>query len=374
VRLNHARLYVANARAIKLERQATATLRLTADGHASPFVHANGSYVTQDNEAFRDALLAEESLLVIFGADYNGQELVDFVAWGLKRGNVRFAYLGDRANSRGAADMGLLPDVLPGYVPVTTPGAFAAEYPGLPTKPGKTLAEIIDATGKGEMGALLVVGADPVKELGVDPAALNNSFVIVQDIFLSKTAALADVVLPAASLYEKTGTVTNTYGDVQLAQKASDRAGVKPDFEILVRLAAAMGADVKALVPFGKGGVTADLGQSRGAQAGEADRHAVWLTANGLELKTSPFDPLAVLDEIERLVPGYALDRMELLGGNDVPTEPGFAPVAAMTGPGQITPAHDGLFTSGTLSEHSAALNELEQHQAPRLVKIRVGK
>jgi NADH-quinone oxidoreductase subunit G len=374
VRLNHARLYVANARAIKLERQATATLRLTADGHASPFVHANGSYVTQDNEAFRDALLAEESLLVIFGADYNGQELVDFVAWGLKRGNVRFAYLGDRANSRGAADMGLLPDVLPGYVPVTTPGAFAAEYPGLPAKPGKTLAEIIDATGKGEMGALLVVGADPVKELGVDPAALNNSFVIVQDIFLSETAALADVVLPAASLYEKTGTVTNTYGDVQLAQKASDRAGVKPDFEILVRLAAAMGADVKALVPFGKRGVTADLGQTRGAQAGEADRHAVWLTANGLELKTSPFDPLAVLDEIERLVPGYALDRMELLGGNDVPTEPGFAPVAAMTGPGQITPAHDGLFTSGTLGEHSAALKELEQHQAPRLVKIRVGK
>jgi NADH-quinone oxidoreductase subunit G len=65
---------------------------------------------------------------------------------------------------------------------------------------------------------------------------------------------------------------------------------------------------------------------------------------------------------------------MELLGGNDVPTEPGFAPVAELTGQGQITPAHDGLFTSGTLGEHSAALNELEQHQAPKLVKIRVGK
>ena len=69
------------------------------------------------------------------------------------------------------------------------------------------------------------------------------------------------MVLPAASLYEKSGTVTNTYGDVQLVKKAADRAGVKPDFEILVRLADAMGADVKALVPFGKGGVTADLGQ-----------------------------------------------------------------------------------------------------------------
>ena len=99
--------------------------------------------------------------------------------------------------------------------------------------------------------------------------------------------------------------MTNTYGDVQLVKKAADRAGVKPDFEILVRLADAMGADVKTLVPFGKGGVTADLGQSRGAQAGEADQHAVWLAANNMEPRLSPFDPLAVLDEIERLVPGY---------------------------------------------------------------------
>ena len=105
---------------------------------------------------------------------------------------------------------------------------------------------------------------------------------------MTETAAIADVVFPAASLYEKTGTVTNTFGDLQLARKAADRAGVKPDFEILVRLAGSMGADVKALVPFGKGGVTADLGQSRGAQSGEADRHAVWLSANGLGAETQP--------------------------------------------------------------------------------------
>ncbi len=180
------------------------------------------------------------------------------------------------------------------------------------------------------------------------------------------------MVLPAASLYEKTGTVTNTFGDVQLAQKAADRAGVKPDFEILVRLAGAMGVDVRTLVPFGKGGVTADLGQSRGAQAGEADRHAVWLAANGLEPKLSPFDPLAVLDEIARLVPGYNLDRVNLLGGNDVQTEPGFVPIAAFTGRGEIVPAHDGLFTSGTLGQHSPALKELERHQASTLVQIQM--
>jgi NADH-quinone oxidoreductase subunit G len=363
VRLNRGKLFVANAKAIKLERQAKATLRLPADGYTALAAYLSGSDAVIKGAAFREAVLAEESLLVVFGPEYSSAQLTELVAWGLKRGNVRFAFLGGYSNSRGAADMGLSPDLLPGYVPVTAPGAFA-EYPGLPATPGKTLPEIFDAAGKGELGALLVVGADPVAKLGVSPAALQNTFVIVSDIFLTQTAALADVVFPAASLYEKTGTLTNTFGDVQLARKAADRAGVKPDFEILVRLAGAMGVDVKTLVPFGKSGTTADLGQSRGAQAGEADRHAVWLQANGLEPKLSPFDPLAVFDEIARLVPGYVVDRMNLLSGNDVQSEPGFVPVAALTGRGLITPAHDGLFTSGTLGQHSSALTELEQYQA----------
>ena len=66
---------------------------------------------------------------MIFGQEYRGKSVESLVEWGLKRGNVRFAFLGDHANSRGAADMGLFPDLLPGYVPVTAPGAFA-EYPG----------------------------------------------------------------------------------------------------------------------------------------------------------------------------------------------------------------------------------------------------
>jgi NADH-quinone oxidoreductase subunit G len=363
VRLNRGKLFVSNARAIKLERQAKATLRLPADGYPTLAAYLGGSDAAIKDAVFREAVLAEESLLVVFGPEYSSAQLTELVAWGLKRGNVRFAFLGGYSNSRGAADMGLLPDLLPGYVPVTAPGAFA-EYPGLPATPGKTLSEIFDAAGKGELGALLVVGADPVAKLGVSPAALQNTFVIVSDIFLTQTAALADVVFPAASLYEKAGTLTNTFGDVQLARKAADRAGVKPDFEILVRLAGAMGVDVKTLVPFGKSGTTADLGQSRGAQAGEADRHAVWLQANGLEPKLSPFDPLAVLDEISRLVPGYVIDRMNLLSGSDVQTEPGFVPVAALTGRGLITPAREGLFTSGTLGQHSTALTELMQYQA----------
>jgi NADH-quinone oxidoreductase subunit G len=363
VRLNKARLYVANTKPIRLERQAKATLRLPAGGYAALAAYFGGSDSVIDNKTFREAVLAEESLIVILGHEYHGKQLEDFVTWGLKRDGVRFAYLGDWVNSRGAADMGLLPDLLPGYVPVITPKAFATEYPGMPEKPGMTQPEMLAALGRGEMGALLVMGANPAARYNMDPATFKNTFVIVQDVFLNETAALADVVFPSASLYEKSGTVTNSFGDIQLARKAADRAGVKPDFEILVRLAGSMGEDVKTLVPFGKGGVTADLGQSRGAQAGEADRHAVWLTAHGLEPKLSPFDPLAVLDEIERLVPSYQLDRANLFTGNDVPSEPGFVPLYTFIGPDLAIPAHDTLFTSGTLGRHSRLLKELEEYQ-----------
>ncbi len=215
--------------------------------------------------------------------------------------------------------MGLLPDLLPGYVPVARPGALA-EYtsPRGPTSaPGLDLLEIFDAAAAGNLSALYVVGANPVARYGVDPAALKNTFVVVQDMFLTETAALADVILPAANLYEKSGSVTNSYGDLQRVNKAGDRAGARTDFEMIVRIADKMGADMRSLVPFGTR-LRADMGQTRGAQSGEADRHAVWLTANNLEPRLSPFDPIAILDEIQRLVPGYGnLLRLQLLSGND---------------------------------------------------------
>jgi len=361
VRLNKARLYVANHRSIKLERQAKVLQGLPPAGYRDLT-----TILDQNESDFARAVMAEESLLVIFGEQLQGDQIGAFISWGIKRGNVRFGFLGDYVNSHGAADMGLLPDLLPGYVPVAEPGDFAGEYAGMPAAAGLTLPEMFAAANDGKLGALLIVGANPVKARALDPASLQRTFLIVQDLFLTETAALADVVLPAASLYEKSGTVTNTFGDVQLVQKAADKAGTKPDFEILVRLAAAMDADVKSLVPFGTGSVRADLGQSRGAQSGEADRHAVWLSAHGLEPKLSPFDPLAVLDEIERLVPAYKLDRLNLFSGNDVRMETGFVPVSALTQPRPelIVPAHDTLFTSGTLGRYSRALGDLNVHQS----------
>ena len=372
-RLNQLRLYVATDSPIKLERQAIKSLLLPVGlengGYESFTEFLNGSdsalELTAEAKSFREAIDAEESLIVVFGEEFRGSAIDSLVKWGLKKEGVKFAYLGDYANSRGAADMGLLPDLLPGYVPVASASAFTEEYIGLPAAAGKNAVEILDTAGRGELGALYVVGSNPVATFGVDPAALKKTFVVVQDIFLTETAALADVVFPAASLYEKTGTVTNSYGDIQLAKKAADKAGVKPDFEIIVRIAGGMGVDVKKLVPFGKtNGVSADMGQSRGAQSGEADRHAVWLTANHLEPRLSPFYPLAVLDEIERLIPAYKLDRLNLFGGNDVPSEPGFVPVSSIVAARDlILPSHDGLFTSGTLGAHTAALQELNQYQ-----------
>ena len=156
VRLNKARLYVVNHRTIKLERQAKAVQGVPPAGYKD----LTALLDKQDND-FARAVMAEERLLVVLGEEFRGAQLKALVEWGLKRGNVRFAYLGDHANSRGAADMGVLPDLLPGYVPVSAPGAFAAEYAGMPQTAGMTMPEMLEAARSGKLGALLVVGANP---------------------------------------------------------------------------------------------------------------------------------------------------------------------------------------------------------------------
>jgi NADH-quinone oxidoreductase subunit G len=132
---------------------------------------------------------------------------------------------------------------------------------------------------------------------------------------------------------------------------------------MIVRIADAMEFDVRKLVPFG-GGTHADMGQSRGAQSGEADRHAVWLEAHGLEPKLSPFDPMAILDEIQRLVPGYEISRANLLAGNSEHTSLSKAGPSVGHSPELIAPANDTLFSSGTLGRYSRALQSVaESHE-----------
>jgi NADH-quinone oxidoreductase subunit G len=385
VRLNGAKLYIANTVEIKLRRQAKAFLQVTEFGYGALAAYLAGddssaSAIAADTAAlatFRDTVKSSENLLILIGSELRGAELKRLIDFGLTLPGAKFALLADYANSRGAADMGLLPDMLPGYTPIgpidtqDPTSRMAIEYSS-PTTPGLDMLEIFDAAALGNLSALYVVGSNPIARYGVDVRSLKNTFVVVQDMFLTETAVLADVVLPAANLYEKSGSVTNAYGDLQQVKKAADRAGVRTDFEMIVRIADKMGADVRSLVPFGTG-VRADMGQTRGAQSGEADRHAVWLTANNLEPRLSPFDPYAILDEIQRLVPGYNLMRLQLLSGNDQHLSPATTPIKDAEGLVQLSnrrdlvlPANDTLFTSGTLGRYSAMLNDLQQHEASR--------
>ncbi|MBS1799108.1 MAG: molybdopterin-dependent oxidoreductase [Acidobacteria bacterium] len=371
VRLNKARLYVANTEEIKLRRQAKAFLPLAPFGYGAFAAYLAGDAASATSAAtdanalssFRDAVKSEEKLLILIGSELRGADLKRLIDFGLTIPGAKFALLSDYANSRGAADMGLLPDMLPGYVPVANPGPYAEQ--NAPTTAGLDMLQIFEAAGRGELSALYVVNSNPISRYNVDPAALVDTFVVVHEMFMTETAQLADVIFPAANLYEKSGSVTNSYGDLQLVQKAGDRAGVRTDFELLVRVADKMGTDIHALVPFGKStpGVRADMGQSRGAQAGEADRHAVWLTANNLEPRLSPFDPFAILDEIQRLVPGYNLLRLQLISGNDQHLEPA-ATASNAARRDLVLPSGDGLFTSGTLGRFSPALNDVQRYQA----------
>jgi formate dehydrogenase alpha subunit len=176
-------------------------------------------------------------------------------------------------NVQGACDMGALPDVYPGYQAVTSPESkykFEASWGGtLSLAKGLTTPEMFDAACQGELKALYLIGENSVlSEPNVNhvrKALLSVDFLIVQDIFLTETAELADVVLPAASFAEKDGTFTNTERRVQRVRKAVTPPGdARADWLITCQIAKSMGA-------------------------------------RGFDFK----DPSQIMDEIARLTPSY---------------------------------------------------------------------
>jgi NADH-quinone oxidoreductase subunit G len=361
VRLYGGRLYIVNHDVIKLKRQAKCFSQIPENGYRAflDYLGGNdsaGSSLGKDVAALRDALRKEEDILIVFGSELRGDDIAKLVALASSHKSAKLLPLGDYANSRGAAEMGLYPDLLPGYTPLGS--SFSGEYAGMPSKAGMNMEQMVDAAKRGELGAMYIVGSNALAHMGVAPGELHNCFTVVQEMFLTETASMADVVLPAANAYEKAGTFTNTYGDLQMVKKAGDFVPAKSDFELIVRIAERVGADITKLVLFGAGS-RADLGQSRGAQSGEADRHAVWLANKKIEPKTSPFDPYAILDEIQRVVPGYDFSRLNLFAGNDVHTTAIGHGAGAQQDPEQIHPANDNLFTSGTLGRYSNTLNSV---------------
>ena len=153
-------------------------------------------------------------------------------------------------NVQGACDMGGLPNVYPGNQPVSD-GQMAEKFEKawgtkLSTKPGMTLTEMLKAAMAGEVKAMFILGENPMVS-DVDIQHVEKSlealdFLVVQDIFMSETARLADVVLPGVSFAEKDGTFTNTERKVKRVRKAIEPIGSsRQDWDIICDLSTRMG-------------------------------------------------------------------------------------------------------------------------------------
>lgn len=153
-------------------------------------------------------------------------------------------------NVQGACDVGALPNVYPGYQQVASePVAEKFEKAWgrpLSRKPGLTVVEIVNALEHGTVKGLLIMGENPMVSdpnlTHVQKSLASAEFLAVMDIFLTETAAMADVVLPAASFAEKEGTFTNTERRVLLLREVMPPPGqALPDWRIICDISTALG-------------------------------------------------------------------------------------------------------------------------------------
>ena len=243
-------------------------------------------------------LKKHENLVILFGPSIKGAAVRKLVAFGDSLGiPVKYICLVSDSNSRGALDMGLLPDLGPGYQAVSGPGM--------------ALPEMLAAR---DLDALWVVGANPLQH---SQLASGNCFVVVQDLFLTETAQRADVVLPSASAYEKNGTVTNVSGEVQRLKPGPKVMGVKSDLEIIGLIGKEMGLEM-----------------------------GIWSADK-------------VFEEIRRTVRGYNVALPVVATGGAAPTTPVNGPVRAGSRPELIQDSGDTLFTSGSLGRYSKVLSSV---------------
>jgi len=220
----------------------------------------------------------------------------------------KLAYVGREANSQGCRDMGLLPDALPGQLPISDAavrdrlGKLWGVQP--PVDPGHSLSKMLEGGVKG----LLVVGLNPAAEPATAQALQGLDFLVVQDLFMTETARLAEVVLPACSFAEADGTYTNLERRVQRGPEGIRLFGQsRPDWAILSALAekwqAAQAAD-----------------EGRGDSAAAVHDVPDWKRKKRKARQGPTAKPWnyphaqAVLEEIGRAAPAYAGIRWETLG------------------------------------------------------------
>ncbi|MGD0224381.1 MAG: NADH-quinone oxidoreductase subunit NuoG [Terriglobia bacterium] len=337
VRQHDAHLYLLNSDDIKLQRQAKQCVSIPAGNEAEairalagkPSMGPDGVFaIAGELASLGEKLQKESGTIIIFGDEIRGKDVADLVQWGLTLpGHTRFIALGDYANSRGAADLGLLPDALPGYGGLSDSkareGMESAWHGRIPTAPGRNIRSILKGVESGEIKALLVFGSNPAKTFHLAKDHFSKlAFLMVAELFPTETTEAAHVVLPATSFAEKSGTVTNTCGQIQILKKTMRKAGTRSDLEILLALARL-------------------LGQS-------------WTYRSSDD----------VLREIIACVPGYAIALPSLLVGRAVPTQPAGTP-PELASSDLVFSSQDSLFTSGTVSRYSWALNSVDEAKKP---------
>ncbi len=335
VRHNAARLYILNAQPLALSRQAKMSVASGPSGDAAAlrWLATGAGSASGEIAALKESLSKESDVVILFGAGISGAAVRDLVTCGSTlAGQTRYMALGDYSNSRGAADMGLLPDRLPGYSSVSDAAArdrFGKLWNAtIPSGSGMNAREMLAAAQAGNLKALYVIGANPMKTFGIQASGRPKGleFLVVHELFMTETAQLADVILPAASSYEKGGTVTNTAGEVQRLQHALDPVGSRTDFDLLRILS-----------------------------------HQ--LSKLGLGSALSVRSPEALFDEIRANVAGYDVSLPALLSGAAALAAPrvavnGNAPAAPG---GTIFSSNDNLFTSGTLGRYFTLIPKLDE-------------
>jgi NADH-quinone oxidoreductase subunit G len=336
------KLFIINEREIKLHRQAKVFVKVGKHQEVAALrwlAREEGqlpSSLVEQLVQLKAGLEAESDVAIVFGAEVSGAAIAQLVAFGSKLpGKTRYMALGDYANSRGAADMGVLPDRLPGYVHLDSAAnreAFDRLWGSvISAKPGLTAPQIVEAAQSGKLRALYVLGANPFAHFGTLGYGRGKlEFLVVHEMFMTDTAKAADVVFPAASAYEKDGTVTNTSGEIQLLRKGAEVMGPRTDFDLLRILSH----------------------QLERAGLGKAFHY-----------KT----PAAVFEEIRKAVPGYDVPAVGLLTGNAEPTRMqiarnGHAPYDVPAG--LIRSAQDTLFTSGTLTRFCSMMESLPEAES----------
>src|SRR5256886_674938 len=334
------KLFIINANEIKLTRKATQFVKVEA-GQEGPalrwLAHEEGQLapgLVEQLVLLKAGLEAESDVAVVFGAEVSGAAIAQLVAFGSKLpGKTSYMALGDYSNSRGAADMGVLPDRLPGYSYIGNPHAHESFEKlwgcgPIPTKPGLTAPQMVEAAQAGKLKALYVVGANPFAHFGrLGFGRGQLELLIVHEMFLTETVKVADIVFPAASAYEKDGTGTNTSGGIQMVHKSAEVMGPRSDFDLLRILS-------HQLEKLGLG--------------------------KAFHYKT----PAAVFEEIRKGVSGYNVQPAVLLLGGAEATrvqfaKNGHAPYDVPVG--LIRSAKDTLFTSGTLGRFCAMMESLPE-------------